>query len=295
MKSLAIFAYNEADIIAKTLASLETAGFEKDDQAYVLINGCSDNTLEIVQEISKKDQRIHPIEIKFGDKANAWDVYVASHAPKEASIHIFLDGDVLPSENAFTEMQNALDKHPEALAVSTMPAGGRKSESWAKRIAEKHGMPGNMYGLRKETFQRIYEMPIRLPIGYVGDDPLLRFLLLRDLNPQNEEKLEYIRPVETAFFEYESFPLNTYSGIKAVIKRQIHYSRRDLEQAILIKDLKEKGISAMPRRADELWPRFFEAIRLQERFTPCSVFFPYVFLKTRLKRQMTFKAKAWDE
>ena len=61
MKSLAIFAYNEADIIADTLASLDEAGLDKEDQVFVLINGCTDNTFDIVQEVSQKDKRIHPV------------------------------------------------------------------------------------------------------------------------------------------------------------------------------------------------------------------------------------------
>ncbi len=294
MKSLAIFAYNEADIIAKTLGSLEQAGLAKDDKVFVLINGCTDNTFEIVAEIAEKDKRINPVKIDFGDKANAWNVYVNDLGIDDAKIHIFLDGDVIPSENAFFEMQNALDKYPEALAVSTLPKGGRKSEGWAKRIVEKHGMPGNMYGFSKETFQRMRNMPIRIPIGLVGDDPLLRFLLLRNLDPQANERLEYIRPVETAFFSYESFPLNTLSGLKALFKRQLHYARRDLEHAILVEHLIAEGIGAMPRSADSLWPSLTRAIFMQEKLHPRFALFPFAILKTILNPKIKMRAPVWD-
>ena len=295
MKSLAIFAYNEAGIIADTLASLDEAGLGKEDQVFVLINGCTDNTFDIVQEVSQKDKRIHPVKIDFGDKANAWDVYVDKLGPDNASIHIFLDGDVMPSKGAFHEMKKALEQHPEALAVSTLPRGGRRSKGWAKRIVEKHGMPGNMYGLRKETFTRMREMPIRIPIGYVGDDPLLRFLLLRNLDPQADVKLDYIRPVETAFFEYESFPLNTLWGLKATWKRQLTYARRDLEHAVLVDWLLKQGLKSMPRCADDLWPEFPRAILMQEKLHPRFALFPLTLLRAFLKPKLTMKAKAWDE
>ena len=181
MKSLAIFAHNEADVIAQTIDALEGAGFGKDDHAYILINGCSDNTLQIVEDIAQEDQRIHPVNIEFGDKCNAWDVYVDQLAPDEAEMHIFMDGDVSPSENAFHEMREAIQKHPKTLAVSTLPRGGRKSKLWAKQIIKNHGMPGNLYGVPKETFKKLRDIPIRLPVGLVGDDPLLRFLFLRNL------------------------------------------------------------------------------------------------------------------
>lgn len=293
MRSFAIFAHNEADLIAQTITSMNAAGFEEKDVAYILINGCTDNTFGIVEEIAKSDDRIRPIKIDFGDKSNAWDVYVDQLAPYDADMHIFMDGDVFPSERAFNEMQQALEKHPEALAVSTLPKGGRQSESWTKRILENHGLPGNLYGIRKEVFQRLRDIPIRIPVGLVGDDPLLRFLLLRDLDPTKDEKLEYVRPVKTAFFEYESLPLNTLWGLKAMWKRQIHYARRELECKLLEELLSRKGIDAMPQCADELWADFPRSFKMQENMPRRFVFFLIAIIKVKLNPKFTRKGKAW--
>jgi len=295
MKSVAIFAYNEAENISRLLCSLSDAGLSDKDKAFVLINGCTDNTHQIVQEISRKDPRIHAIEIELGDKANAWNVYLDQLAPDNADLHVFLDGDVLPSKNAFNKMIKAFEKHTEAIAVSSLPKGGRQSEPWAKRILKFHGMPGNMYGIKKETFQRLRRQPIRLPIGLVGDDSFLRFLFLRNLDPKASETLDYIRPLSTVFFEYKSFPANTWGGLKAIWKRHLRYARRDLEHAVLVKRLQENGLSAMPRRADELWKNLPKALFLQERLTFVSLLFPIVLINACMHPHMKLKAKAWDE
>jgi len=295
MINVAVFAHNEADIIAQTLESIKNAGLQKDDKVFVLINGCTDATYDIVKDIAKSDKRVHPVNIELGDKSNAWNVYVDQLGSDQADMHIFLDGDVLPSKNAFTLMEQAFRGNPNAAAVSTLPEGGRKSKAWAKRILAKHGMPGNMYGLSKTTFQRIKDLPIRLPIGLVGDDTLLRFLLLRDLDPQGEARLNHIQPVSNVFFKYESFPLTTFAGLKAMYRRHVHYARRDLEHAILVQRLEEYGITSMPRRADALWSDLHKGIFTQKHFRLHFVFFPLVILKTWFRPKMKFNGKAWDE
>lgn len=295
MKSIAIFAHNEEKLIEKTISSLDKAGLTKEDRVYVLINGCTDNTLSVVETFSKKDKRINPVHIPFGDKANAWNVYVDQIGSEESSIHIFMDGDIIPSENSFNYMQAALDEHSEALVASTLPRGGKRSESWAKYIVEKHGMPGNLYGVKAQTFKKLKYIPIRLPIGLVGDDPFLRFLFLRNLNPKNTVDLNCVRPVPNAFFEYKSFPLNTVSGLIATWKRQVRYARRDLEQALLEKRLKEEGLTSMPHCADTLWKDFHKAIIMQKRLHIRTLIYPLTLLQAWLKPKLKFTTKTWDE
>jgi len=294
MKSFAIFAHNESALIAQTLGAMDDAGFGKSDCAYILINGCSDNTYQIVEAIAKNDKRIKPINIEFGDKSNAWNVYVDQLAPDEADMHIFMDGDVRPAQKAFSELEKAAKTHLKALAFSSLPKGGSKSEAWASGIVKYHGMPGGMYALSKATMKNIKKIPLRLPIGLVGDDTILRFLLLRGLDPSAAPTLENIQPVKTAFFEYESFPL-TLSGLKATLKRQISYARRDLEIIVLEKRLKEGGIQSMPRCADALWPDLFKSIFMQPKLRPRIVLFPWVVFKTTLNPKFIRKGKAWDQ
>jgi len=295
MRSFAIFAHNEEALIAQTISKLDDAGFAMDDRAFILINGCTDNTLKIVEAIAKQDKRIHPIKIEFGDKSNAWNVYVDQLAPNDASLHIFIDGDIAPSIDAFNEMEKAFKEHPEALAVSSLPQGGRKSKKWSQGIIDNSGMPGAMYGFSQETFLKIKTMPLRLPIGLVGDDTILRFLLLRNFDPKAKPILNHIHPVKTAFFEYESLPVNTVWGLKSRFKRELSYARRDLESVILIDLLEKKGIKAMPRSADALWGKFIKAISMQEKIQPRVIFFPIVILKTWINPKFTRSGKPWDK
>ncbi len=294
MRSIALFAHNEEESIAKTIASLNAAGLAAQDHVFVLANGCSDDTLSIVENIANKDSRIVAVDIALGDKANAWNLYVDRIGLPDARIHIFLDGDVIPSKNAFIAMDRALKDHPEALAVSTLPRGGRKAEPWAQRTIKNHGMPGGLYGLRGETFERIRTLPLRLPIGLVGDDSILCFCLLRDLDPQASSKLEYIRPVLDAFFDYKSFPLHNLSGIRSLWRRQLRYARRDLEDAVLVQRITEGGLAAMPRRADELWDSFVSGVFRQHRLRLRCALYPITLLQARRQRGRPLKAQAWD-
>lgn len=250
--SVAVLAHNEADRIQGSLEALCAAGLGPDDQVHVMINGSTDATAEIVQAMAKADRRIAPHVLDFGDKSNAWNTYVYRHAPKDHH-HIFLDGDVRPAAGAVTELLDTLDRHPEALASSALPAGGRRSQAWAQKILENHGLPGNLYALRDATLERIKAERIFLPVGFVGDDTILRWLLLRDLNPTGATAKTRIRPAAKAYFEYESFPVMSGSGLTALYKRQKRYSRRDLEVALLTDRLQAQGIGGLPRYASELY------------------------------------------
>jgi glycosyltransferase involved in cell wall biosynthesis len=252
--SVCVFAHNEAASIAASLSALVESGIAADDQIHVVVNGSSDGTEAIARAFAAGDSRVHVHVLAFGDKSNAWNHYVHRIAG-EGGHHVFLDGDVRPARGSMDAMRLELDAHPEALAASSLPKGGRRSLAWSRQILEHHGMPGNLYMLRDRTVARMRDGRFFLPVGLVGDDTFLRWILLRDLDPSAQPRKERIRPAKAAFFEYDSFPVASPSGLRALYKRHRRYSRRDMEMTLLTEHLSGRSLSALPRYISELYPQ----------------------------------------
>lgn len=253
MRSVAVFAHNEEAEIARSLRAVLRAGLGPEDRVTVLVNGSRDCTTAIAYDMAAADPRIAVEVIALGDKSNAWNLYAQRLAPLEAELHVFIDGDVRVSEGSFDLMAQALARHPEALAASAFPRGGRQSARWGERILRHHGLPGNFYALRGETL-RSMRGRAWLPVGLIGDDTLLRLLLLRDLDPQATPVPERIRPVEGAFFDYESFALSRPSDLRSLWRRQVRYTLREVQMHALWQRLEARGLAALPLRIDEVYP-----------------------------------------
>ena len=249
-----VFAHNEEDEIARSVAAVLGAFGEaaKDDgpRVHVVVNGSRDRTAAIVREMAEGDGRIVLHELSVGDKSNAWDHYVHELADP-ARHHAFVDGDVRPEPGAIARLAAGLRAHPGALAASALPVGGRTSGPWAERILVEAGLPGNLYMLRDATVRRMREEGFRLPIGLIGDDTLLRFMLLRDLDGRGTPDKARIAPVRGAFFRYESLPWSM-AGVRERIARQRRYALRDLQMALIDAHWRE-GKGGLPHRIADLY------------------------------------------
>lgn len=297
-RSIALFAHNEQDAIKEAIIAIRQAGLAPQDQLFVLINGCTDRTREIVVKEASVDARIIPIVIDMGDKANAWNVYVHLHADPKAAMHIFIDGDVKISVNAFKRMDQMWLEHPEALALSTMPRGGRQAEKWSRRIVQNHGMPGNFYALSNTLMSRM-KAKIWLPVGFMGDDTLLRWLILRDLNPTAVPSKNRIRPIPDVFFDYSSFSRTTLTGLRRLWRRHLGYTRREIQFNVIKQFLIEHGVELMPLRITETYSKInplLDAVRASVGFAGRRLLIPFVGYKMRFNKSVTYaQGTAWFE
>lgn len=293
--SVAVFAYNEAEHIKGALTAVLASGLGPADPVYVLINGTTDSTEAVVTDMAKDDPRIHAVVIPLGDKSNAWSYYANHLAPQDAPLHVFVDGDVRVSPGALKAIANQLEDHPEALAASTLPKGGRTAKGWAERILREHGMPGNFYALRGSTLDQMKTLGISLPVGLIGDDPMLRWLLLRNFAPNGAVDRARIRPVPNAHFEYSSLPLTSWSGLRALWARQMRYQLRDLQMNLLLQHLQLYGLSAMPRRIDSLYDKATPLLALKGQFKLRKCAFLYTYLRARMTRARPLVAAPWYE
>ncbi len=293
--AVAVFAHNEKDSIAASIAAIQKAGLGPHDPVFILINGTTDETETIVRTLADEDARIRPVVIALGDKANAWSFYVNHLAPDTSDLHVFIDGDVEVSEGSFDEIRAALAVHPEALAASTLPRGGRTANAWAQRILSHHGLPGNFYALRGETLQKIRARGINMPVGLIGDDPFLRWLLLSGLEPGAMPDPGRIRPVPMAHFTYRSIPMTSWQGLRALWARQMRYQLRDLQMNLLRSHLTTYGLSAMPRRIDSLYDRATPLMALRGQIKLRKLAFLYTYWRARASRARPLRAAPWYE
>ncbi|MDH5529073.1 MAG: glycosyltransferase family 2 protein [Paracoccaceae bacterium] len=294
-RSVVVFAHNEAERIAACLGSLQQSGLGPNDPIFVVINGTTDNTASVVESMAKQDKRIKGVVIALGDKANAWSYYANHLAVPDTQLHFFVDGDVVVSPGAISAIGEKLAAHPEALAASTLPRGGRTAPSWSNRILREHGMPGNFYALRGETLARIRALSINLPVGLIGDDPFLRWLILNNFNPNGPVDRSRIRPVPEAHFNYTSIPLTNWRGLRALVARQMRYQLRDLQMNLLLRHLRKFGLGAIPRRIDSLYDQATPMLALKGKFTLRKVAFYFTYRRVRAYRSRPSMGPAWYE
>ena len=251
--SICIFARNEAKLLPRCVSALQASSGDLPWHAHILVNGCTDDTLEVAHALGAAESRLTIHSLPVGDKANAWNDYVFRIADADYGAHIFLDGDIVPSEDAIDALWLGLHKNPDAFGASALPATGRSRRSWATRLYENHYLSGNLYALSGNVIKEFRNRNLTLPIGAKGEDGLITYLLLTDLNGgRDDQHTHRIIHADNASFEFDSIGLNL-QDLKIYIRRLRRYSERHFQKEILYRILKEQGVSAMPENIDTIY------------------------------------------
>jgi len=66
-----VLAYNEERHIEACLDSIFTAEPDRRFEVFVMANGCTDRTEEIVRQYGRRRPEVHLVSIVLGDKCNA--------------------------------------------------------------------------------------------------------------------------------------------------------------------------------------------------------------------------------
>lgn len=254
-----VLAYNEERHIAACLDSIFAAEPDGRFDVYVMANGCTDRTGEIVTEYGRKRPGVHLVEIALGDKCNAWNVFIHETVPARCpgrEVYFFMDGDATVVPGSFGAMGRALAGNPRAHSAAAVPAAGRNIERDRRQIMEEHSLVANLYSLRGTFVERLRAQGVRIPLKLEGDDGLIGALVKWDLKPQDHEfDLERIVPCADAAFAFEPMSPLRLSDWKTYWKRAVRYGRRRYEFDLLRPGLREKGLAAMPADITELYPR----------------------------------------
>lgn len=259
-----VLAHNEERHISACLDSIFEADPGHRLEVFVMANGCTDRTEEIVREYARRRADLHLVSIVLGDKCNAWNVFIHETVPTHCigrDFYFFVDGDARVVRGSFTAMARALREHPHAHAASAVPASGRNIERDRQEILEQHGLVANLYSLRGSFVDRLRALSVRIPLKLEGDDGLIGALIKWDLAPEQQGfDQARIVPCADAAFEFESFSPMRLMDWKSYWKRAVRYGRRGYEFQLLGRALKAGGISALPVDITEL---YFDASSLR--------------------------------
>lgn len=228
--NIAVFAYNEENSIENAIRSIyESLGDSIKFKTFVLANGCVDNTVEIVRNMTNHYPGLSVVEIEMGDKCNAWNTYVYDYAD-DAYCHFFCDGDVTFSKGAFERMYDKLLENDLSFAVAGVPLSGRGRKKYFQMIKEKSNIFGNLYGLKNEFLKLVRSKNFKLPIGFLVDDNLIGRIICTDIDRKNKPNKKRVVYDEHAGYYVRS--LNPFSILdaKIYINRLIRYKLGELQQ-----------------------------------------------------------------
>src|SRR5262249_28331461 len=202
---------------------------------YVMANGCTDRTEDIVREYGKREPRVHLVSIALGDKCNAWNVFVHETVPAlcpGAAIYFFMDGDARATKGSFSAMARVLAADAHANAVGAPPASGRSMRHDREELLRERGLVANLYALRGAFVERCRASGVRIPLKLEGDDGLIGALVRWDLDPQQPMDNRRITPCAEAGFIFESFSARRAADWRAYFRRMVRYGRRRYEFAL---------------------------------------------------------------
>lgn len=256
---VAVFAHNEADHIAQCLDSLfanEVPGVSL--QVHVLVNGCSDDTLAVVRRYAAARPAVIAHDIKVGDKANAWNVYLHELAP-DSDVHFFIDGDVLACPGALPVLAAALAADPARNAAAALPVSGRSLKSARAAMLAGAELAGNLYALSGSFARRIKQQAIYMPVGFIGEDSLVGAYAKWDLDAVADNwSNERIIACAEAGFAFKSLSAASGADWRLYINRRIRYSIRRIQLSLYRQQIKVTGLANAPRDVRGLYARLDE-------------------------------------
>jgi glycosyltransferase involved in cell wall biosynthesis len=252
-----VLAYNEQAVIGACLDSIFAANPGMAFDVFVMANGCTDRTEDVVRDYATKRPEVRLVSIKVGDKCNAWNVFIHETVPKECpgrEIYFFMDGDARSGPNALANLAKALREDSHAHAASAPPGSGRNKEKDAHSLVTERALVANLYALRGTFVKRLETEKVRLPLKLEGDDGLLGALIKWDLAPgKSKWDDSRIHPCTDAWFEFDPVPMTNVAEWKKYWRRLIRYGRRRYEFQLLGRRLPKMGLAGLPENIQDIY------------------------------------------
>lgn len=220
MITVIIPAYNEEITIKNCLLSIYNQKFGGALEIIVVANGCNDATVEICNSLKSKIEekcKFKVIEVSNKNKNNALRL------GDKLSIYgnrLYLDSDVVISENLIKQMQEVFDKDQPAFVSGTIePVYGDSyiskayADIWMASPYIRGSVPGcGCYGVNRKgrslwgEFENVY-----------ADDKFVRLLFPRDLRVQVSAK--YSWPLPKGFFPLMKSRIRWSTGNRQLINK----------------------------------------------------------------------------
>lgn len=230
--SIGILAYNEENVIERTLSSLfeQTVFFnplnDDDDVSWEVIvvpNGCSDDTSNKASQALEHLTASKALgnvtwsvrDIAEAGKSNAWNRFVHDFSSPEAELIVMIDADIEFGE--FETIANSVTTllgNPHAVVAVDQPlkdAARKSRKTLLERftVAASHatggGAPaiaGSFYCARASSLRQIW-----MPVGLAGEDGFLRAMIVTDCFRKPADDRRIIRaPHASHYFETLTSP-----------------------------------------------------------------------------------------
>ncbi len=207
---ICVLAHNEQKNIATTVRAIAANCPKLNPHIKVYANGCTDDTVHIVRELTHEILNLSVRELEIASKPNAWNIafYENNH-----DILIFSDGDVVPQEGAVESLYKLLTNKSSDIVL----AGCRFWPAWVGASIEQRFtgflqipfnqdfLTGGFYAVRRQLLALLFERQRidGIPIGIVGEDyflekmvPQRQFKIVNEKSyynpPQFDEYLRYL-------------------------------------------------------------------------------------------------------
>lgn len=252
-----VLAHNEERHIAACLDSIFAADPGCRFEVYVMANGCTDGTEQIVRDYGRRRPEVHLVSIALGDKCNAWNVFIHETVPQHCpgrDVYVFMDGDATAAPGAFSALARGLEKTPYANAAAGVPLSGRNADRDREAMVREHALVANLYALRGTFVERLREHGVRVPLKLEGDDGMIGAFVKWDLQPTKGTDDRRIVVCADAGFHFESFTPLRPADWKVYWKRAVRYGRRNYEFRLLGPLIEKRGLAAVPRDVTDIYP-----------------------------------------
>ncbi len=251
-----VLAHNEAAHIVRCLDSIQAADPDMAFRIFVMANGCTDCTEDIVREYARSHPEVTLVSITRADKCNAWNVFINETVAEYRLIDdvvYFMDGDARACPGSFSALARCLQEHPGAHAAAALPASGRNMTASRKTMMKDHNLVANLYALTGQFVARCRDLGVRIPLGLEGDDGLLGALVKWDLDPTGGWDNSLLIPCPDAGFVFDSLSWRRPRDWRGYWRRRVRYARSRYEFQLLGRRLKKDGIRGLPEHISELY------------------------------------------
>ena len=279
--SVVVFAYNVSAHIASCIERI----FENpiDVDVYIIANGCSDSTEQIVKGLQAEHNNLHLVSLPIADKASAWNYYIYNVA-NNAAVHFFVDGDITIEKNALSSIINTINRNPSVNIVGGVPIVGRDKDGWIQRMKVYGRVSGGLYALQNDFIEKIRHHHVKLPIGFVGDDFLVSSLAknMLDFRGFNSASPRLIID-SSAGFSFQQISYMRMSDYYLYLRRLIRYKIRDYQLLMLINSFVKHNATEIPISVYELYDNSVDTVNYYWRGRTTLIDWIAVFM---IKKQL---------
>ncbi|WP_440903471.1 glycosyltransferase family A protein [Catenovulum sp. SX2] len=259
--SIVMFAYNEEKNIEKSLKSVFDNVDENLQQLTVIANGCTDNTVSVLQQLKQSLNltKLRIIELTLGDKCNAWNQYV-HQLHDDSLVHFFVDADVEFTQGAFAKMAPKLVNDPDAAAIAGLPFSGRNIQTYRDMVIKHKCLFGNCYALKLSFLHLAQQKSFYLPIGLGWIDSAITKVVKRDIEDRDEPMQQRVIFDADCGYKFTSLSVFNLSDIKLYFSRIARYQTGKLQEQYLEK----LSFVEWPRNLAEINQKILQRIEQKE-------------------------------